>query len=149
MKAIVSDQLRRLAIIFVALALCTTLTAFLLTPPLHYRLASDPSLKGKGKDGECVDYAFALSSRLAARGIHGRLIFFKWRARNADLSASHVFVLYHPTENSEWIVDNETPHPRLVPPGSSPIQLVYLLSDNPSAPVDVELQEGLNRLSFF
>jgi hypothetical protein len=29
------------------------------------------------------------------------------------------------------------------------MQLVFLLSDKPSAPVEVQLQEGLNRLSFF
>ncbi len=45
--------------------------------PLHYQLASDPHLNGKGKDGECMDYALALSSRLAQHGIHGRLIFYR------------------------------------------------------------------------
>ena len=25
--------------------------------PLHYRLASDPAIHGKGKDGECMNYA--------------------------------------------------------------------------------------------
>jgi hypothetical protein len=30
--------------------------------PLHYQLASDPHLNGKGKDGECMDNALALSS---------------------------------------------------------------------------------------
>ena len=29
------------------------------------------------------------------------------------------------------------------------MQLVFLLSGDPSAPVDVELQDGLNHLSFF
>jgi hypothetical protein len=57
--------------------------------------------------------------------------------------------VYYPTENSEWIVDNETPHPKQVPVGSSPMQMIYLLSKDPSAPVDIELQDGLNHLSFF
>jgi hypothetical protein len=117
--------------------------------PLHYRLASDPALNGKGKDGHCMDYAIALSSKLSANGIHGQLIFFKWRIRNTRLSGSHVFVLYRLSNQTEWIVDNEVPHPKLVPTGATPVQLVFLLNNTPSAPVDVELQEGLNRLSYF
>jgi hypothetical protein len=46
-------------------------------------------------------------------------------------------------------VDNEIPEPKEVPPEASPKQLVFLLSGDPSAPVDVELQNGLNHLSFF
>jgi hypothetical protein len=149
MKFILSKALRNIVVILPALAACVTFTAFFQTPPLHYRLASDPSLNGKGKEGKCMDYALALSSRLAAKGIHGRLVFFKWRLRDSNLSDNHVFVMYHPTENSEWIVDNKTTHPRQVPVGASLMQLVFLLSDDPSAPVDVELQDGLNHTAFF
>jgi len=117
--------------------------------PLHYRLASDPAVHGKGKDGECMGYAVALSSKLAANGIHGRLVFYKWHIRNTDLTGSHVFVVYTLPDNSEWIVDNENDHPREVPAAASTMQLVYLLSSERSAPVDVQLQDGLNHLSFF
>jgi hypothetical protein len=119
--------------------------------PLHYQLASDPNLHGKGKDGECMDYALALSSRLAAHGIHGRLIFYRWHIRGTETEGSHVFVLYRLPDNSEWIVDNEIAHPREVPSDASLMQLVFLLStsDAESTPVDVELQDGLNHLSFF
>jgi hypothetical protein len=117
--------------------------------PLHYALASDPHLHGKGKDGECMDYALALSSRLAQYGIHGRLIFYRWHIRGTEAEGSHVFVLYHLADNSQWIVDNEIPHPRKVPADASLMQLVFLLSNSASAPVDVELQNGLNHLSFF
>jgi hypothetical protein len=57
--------------------------------------------------------------------------------------------LYRLPDNSEWIVDNEIPHPRKVPVDASLMQLVFLLSDTESAPVEVELQNGLNHLSFF
>jgi hypothetical protein len=117
--------------------------------PLHYRLASDPAIHGKGKDGECMDYAVALSSKLAANGIHGRLIFYRWHIRETGVAGSHVFVVYNLPDNSEWIVDNENDHPREVPTSASPMQLVYLLSSDKSAAVDVELQDGLNHLSFF
>jgi hypothetical protein len=117
--------------------------------PLHYRLASDPAIHGKGKDGECMDYAVALSSKLAANGIHGRLIFYRWHIRDTGVTGSHVFVVYTLPDNSEWIVDNENDHPREVPTGANPMQLVYLLSSDKSAAVDVELQDGLNHLSFF
>jgi hypothetical protein len=128
---------------------CLILNGFGLTQPLHYRLASDPTLKGKGKDGSCVDYASALSSKLSASGIHGRLIFYKWHIKNTQISGHHVFVVYHLSDQTEWIVDNEIPHPKLVPTNASSMQLVFLLGGTPSAPVDVELQEGLNRLSYF
>jgi len=62
---------------------------------------------------------------------------------------SHVFVMYHLPDNTKWIVDNEIPHPRSVPVDSSPMQMVFLLSNTRSAPVEVELQETLNRLSYF
>jgi len=117
--------------------------------PLHYRLASDPAIHGKGKDGECMDYAVALSSKLAANGIHGRLIFYRWHIRETGVTGSHVFVVYNLPDDSEWIVDNENDHPREVPTSASPMQLVYLLSSDKSAAVDVELQDGLNHLSFF
>jgi hypothetical protein len=117
--------------------------------PLHYQLASDPHLSGKGKDGECMDYALALSSRLAEHGIHGRLIFYRWHIRGTETEGSHVFVWYHLSDSSQWIVDNEIPHPRKVPAGASLMELVFLLGDTRPAPVDVELQNGLNHLSFF
>jgi hypothetical protein len=120
-----------------------------LAEPLHYKLASDPSIQGKGKDGECVDYALALSSILAAHGIHGRLIFYRWHLRDTGIAGSHVFVLYELPDKSRWIVDNENPHPKAVPAAMDPQQLVFLLSNAPEAPVDIELQDGLNHLSFF
>ena len=112
-------------------------------------LADDPTVKGKGRDGACMDYALALSSRLAANGIHGQLIFYRWHIRNTAITGSHVFVVYRLADGSEWIVDNEIPHPRRVPREASPMQLVFLLSNDQSAPVDVELQDGLNHLSYF
>ena len=135
--------------ILVCVVACIALTAFSVAEPLHYRLASDPSLRGKSKDGQCMDYAIALSSKLAAHGIHGQLIFYRWHIANSEIRGSHVFVMYHLPDNTEWIVDNEIPHPRPVPADSSPMQMVFRLSDTPSAPVEVELQEGLNRLSYF
>jgi predicted transglutaminase-like cysteine proteinase len=106
-------------------------------------------VKGKGEDGACMDYALALSSRLAANGIHGQLIFYRWHIRNTAIQGSHVFVVYRLPDDSEWIVDNEIPHPRQVPREANPMQLVFLLSGARSAPVDVELQDGLNHLSYF
>jgi hypothetical protein len=138
--------------IFVSLAsilLCLLLSAFPLGQPLHYQLASDPALKGKGKDGHCMDYAIALSSRLAAKGIHGQLIFYRWHIRNTPTNGSHVFVAYRVSDGTKWIVDNEIAHPKAVPVDASTMQLVYLLSGSESAPVEVKLQEGLNELSFF
>src|SRR6266403_2166367 len=64
-----------------------------------------------------------------------------------DQRGGHVFVMYHLPDNTKWIVDNEIPHPRSVPVDSSPMQMVFLLSNTRSAPVEVELQETLNRLS--
>jgi len=138
-----------LSIALAGLIFCLILNGFGLNQPLHYRLASDPALKGKGNDGHCMDYAIVLSSKLSASGIHGHLIFFKWHIRNTQFTGSHVFVVYHLSDQTEWIVDNEIPHPKLVPTDALPMQLVFLLSNTPSAPVDVELQEGLNRLSYF
>ena len=135
--------------IIVCIAGCIVLSAFSFAEPLHYQLASDPSVRGKAKDGECMDYAIALSSRLAAHGIHGQLIFYRWHIANTDVRGSHVFVMYHLPDNTKWIVDNQLPHPRPVPGDSSLMQMVFLLSNTPSAPVEVELQDQLNRLSYF
>jgi hypothetical protein len=143
-----------LIILLICLIPYIPLSASSPTKGLHYELASDPSLQGKGKDGECMDYALALSSRLAAHGIHGRLIFYRWHVRGSSAEGSHVFVLYHLADETQWIVDNEIPHPRQVPADASLMQMVFLLSDTAftdtaSAAVDVELQNGLNHLSFF
>jgi hypothetical protein len=138
--------------VFVSIAFllpCLVLSPFPLAEPLHYRIASDVSLRGKGKEGQCMDYAIALSSRLASNGIHGRLIFYRWHIRDTATEGSHVFVLYHLPNGSDWIVDNELQHPKAVPVDASPMQLVYLLSGSEPAPVEVKLQEGLNELSFF
>jgi hypothetical protein len=125
------------------------LVVFCLSESLPQGVAEDPTIKGKGKDGACMDYALALSSRLAASGIHGQLIFYRWHIRNTAVEGSHVFVVYRLPDDSEWIVDNEIPHPKRVPREASPMQLVFLLSDAQSSPVDVELQDGLNHLSYF
>jgi hypothetical protein len=125
------------------------LSAFPLSRPLHYRIASDPTLKGKGKDEQCMDYAIALSSRLASNGIHGQLIFYRWHIQNTPATGSHVFVTYRLPDGTKWIVDNELPHPKAVPVDANPMELVFLLSGSASAPVEVKLQEGLNKLSFF
>ena len=135
--------------ILVCVVACVALSAFSVAEPLHYRLASDPTLRGKSEDGQCMDYAIALSSRLAAHGIHGQLIFYRWHIANSDIRGSHVFVVYYLPDKTEWIVDNEIPHPQPVPVDSSPMQMVFLLSNTQSAPVEVELQEGLYRLSYF
>jgi hypothetical protein len=42
------------------------LIAFCLGESLPDGIADNPTVKGKGKDGECIDYAFALSSRLGS-----------------------------------------------------------------------------------
>jgi hypothetical protein len=125
------------------------LASFALSKLLPNRIAEDPAIKGKGKDGQCMDYALAVSSKLAANGIHGQLIFYRWHIRNTPITGSHVFVVYRLPDDSEWIVDNEVPHPKRVPREASPRQLVFLLSGDPSAPVDVELQDSLNHLSYF
>ncbi len=124
-------------------------TSFALSEPLSCMIADDPTIKGKGKDGQCMDYAIAVSSKLAANGIHGHLIFYRWHIRDTPITGSHVLVMFRLPDDSEWIVDNEIPHPRKVPREASPMQLVFLLSGDPSAPVDVELQDGLNHLSYF
>ena len=123
--------------------------SFALSEPVANQIAEDPTIKGKGQDGACFDYAIAVSSKLAAHGIHGRLIFYRWHIRTTDITGSHVFVVYHLADGSEWIVDNEIAAPKKVPDDATPMQLVFLLSSDPSAPVDVELENGLNHLSFF
>jgi hypothetical protein len=143
-----------LIVLLICLIPYVPLSASSPTKAFHYELASDPSLHGKGKDGECMDYALALSSRLASHGIHGRLIFYRWHIRGSSAEGSHVFVLYHLADDTHWIVDNEIPHPRKIPAEASLMQMVFLLSDTAfsdteSAPVEVELQNGLNHLSFF
>jgi hypothetical protein len=141
----------RYAILIILIAVVGYLASasFALSEPVASQIAEDPTIRGKGKDGACMDYAVALSSKLEANGIHGRLIFYRWHIRNTAIAGSHVFVVYHLADGSEWIVDNEIPEPKQVPPEASPLQLVFLLSGDPSAPVDVELQNGLNSLSFF
>jgi hypothetical protein len=123
--------------------------SFALSEPVANQIAEDPMIKGKGKDGACMDYAVALSSKLAANGIHGRLIFYRWHIRSTDITGSHVFVVYHLADGSKWIVDNEISAPKKVPDDATPMQLVFLLSGDPSAPVDVDLENSLNHLSFF
>src|ERR1700751_4107703 len=111
------------------------LSCFAQSEPLPSTIADDPTIKGKGQDGQCMDYAIAVSSRLAANGIHGQLIFYRWHIQHTSLTGSHVFVVYRLPNDSEWIVDNEIPHPKRVPSEASPMQLVFLLSGNASAPV--------------
>jgi hypothetical protein len=57
--------------------------------------------------------------------------------------------MYHLPDKTEWIVDNEMLHPKAVPPEASLLQRVFLLSDTQSAPVEVELQDGLNHSRYF
>jgi hypothetical protein len=135
--------------IFSVVTFHALLTFCALGAPLDYAIADDVTVKGKGQDGECMDYALSLSSRLAANGIHGRLIFYRWHIRNTSITGSHVLVQYRLPNGSDWIVDNEIAHPKRVPAEATPMQLVFLLSGDASAPVDVELQEGLNHLSYF
>ena len=135
--------------IFSAVIFHTLLTFCALAAPASYTIADDPTVKGNGQDGGCIDYALSLSSRLAANGIHGRLIFCRWDIRNASITGSHVLVENRLPSGSGWILDNEIPHPQRVPAKATPMQLVFLLSGDASAPVDVELQEGLNHLSYF
>ena len=138
-----------LLIIFVLVLGLFLVASFGLSEPLANRIAEDPSVKGNGKDDKCMDYALAVSSKLAANRIHGRLIFYRWHIRNTPITGSHVFVVYYSSDGSEWIVDNESPRHKEVPRKASPMQLVFILSGDPSAPVDVELQDGLNHLSYF
>jgi hypothetical protein len=138
-----------IVIILASVAGYFLLASFAVSELLPNRIAEDPTIKGKGNDGQCMDYALAISSKLAANGIHGQLIFYRWHIRNTPITGSHIFVVYRLSDGSEWIVDNEVPHPKKVPREASPRQLVFLLSGDPSAPVDIELQDGLNHLSYF
>lgn len=142
MKTIVS-------LMVVALTPWLMLSTFSSGEPLHYQLASDPTIAGKGKDGQCMDYAIALSSKLTAKGIHGQLVFYRWHIRGTQVEGSHVFVLYRLPDNTEWIVDNEISHPKAVPVDASLLQLVFLLSSAQSPAVEVDLQDALNHLSYF
>lgn len=135
--------------IFSAVTFHALLTFCALGAPLDYAIADDVTVKGKGQDGECMDYALSLSSRLAANGIHGRLIFYRWDVRNASITGSHVLVENRLPSGSGWILDNEIPHPKRVPAKATPMQLFFQLSSDASAPVDVELQDGPNQLRYF
>ena len=70
---------------------------------------------------------------VTANGIHGHLIFYRWHIRNTSMEGNHVFVVYRLADDSEWIVDNESPHLRKVSREASPMQLVFLLTDDKSA----------------
>jgi hypothetical protein len=135
--------------IFSAVTFHALLAFCALGAPANCAIVDDATVKGKGRDGGCMDYALSLSSRLAANGIHGRLIFYRWHMRNTSLTGSHVLVEYRLPNGTKWIVDNEIPFPKRVPAEATPMQLVFLLSGDVSAPVDVELQDGLNHLSYF
>lgn len=99
-----------------------------------------------GREGECFDYAVALSSRLSAKGFHGRLIFYRWHIRNTAISGKHVIVSYDVQDGSRWVVDNEHA-PKQVAKSASPEQLIFLLAGD--APADISLPDELNRLSYF
>jgi hypothetical protein len=139
----------RITIILGCIVVYFLLVAFCLSQSPHPGVADDPSLQGKGKDGASMDYASALSFTLPANGIHDQLTFHRWRIHNAAVQGGHVFVVYRLPDESEWIVDNEIPPPRKVPKEANPLQLVFLLGNGWSAPVDVELQDRLNHLSYF
>ena len=55
-----------IAIILGGIVAYFLLIAFCLGESLPDGIADNPTVKGKGKDGECIDYAFALSSRLGS-----------------------------------------------------------------------------------
>ena len=123
------------------------LVAFCLSELRPRGIADDPTVKGKGQNSESLDYALALSSKLAAEGIHGRLIFHRWHIRNTTIEGSHIFLVYRLSD--AWIIDDEISHPRRVPSEASAMRLFFLLTSTPSAPVDVELEDGLNHVSYF
>jgi hypothetical protein len=116
-----------ITIVLGCIVLYFLLVAFCSSESLNPGVADNPILKGKGKDGACMDYALAPSSRLTVNGIH--LIFYRWHIRNTAIQASHVFVAYRLPDESEWIVENEIPHPRKVPREANPRQLVFLLGN--------------------
>ena len=69
--------------------------------------------------------------KTSPNGIHGQLIFYRWHIRNTPITGSHVFVVYRLPDGSEWIVDNESPEPKKVPPDASPMQLVFSVKRRP------------------
>jgi len=96
-----------------------------------------------------MDYALALSSRLAEHGIHGRLIFYRWHIRGTETDGSHVFVFVSPppitvsgSSITRFRIREKFPRCESNGPCLS-------FGDTKAAPVDVELQNGLNHLSFF
>src|SRR5260370_9118485 len=89
-------------------------TSFALSEPLSFMIADDPTIKGKGKDGQCMDYAIAVSGKLAANGIHGHLIFYRWHIRNTPITGRHALVMFRLPHHSDYIVNNEIYHPRKV-----------------------------------
>jgi hypothetical protein len=89
----------------------------------------------------CVFPCLALTGLSPSAPLHYRLA--------SDPKGSHVFVKYHLPDKTEWIVDNEIPHSKTAPVNASPLDLIFLLSNAKSAPVDVELKEGLNHLGYF
>jgi hypothetical protein len=135
--------------IFSAVTFHALLPFCALGAPASYTMADDPTVTEKGRDGECIDYTLSLCPRRAANGIHGRLIFYHWDIRNASITGSHVLVENRLPSGSERIVDNEILDPKRVPAEATPMQLLFQLSGDASAPVDVELQDGLNHLSYF
>jgi len=135
--------------IFSAVTFHALLTFCVLGAPASYTIADDPTVKGNGRDSGCIDYALSLSSRLAANGNHGRLIFYRWDIRTASITGSHVLVEARLPSGSGWILDNGIPHPKRVPVKATPMQLFFQFSGDASAPVDVELQDGPNHLSYF
>jgi hypothetical protein len=135
--------------IFSALTFHALLTFCALGAPASYTIADDATVKGNGRDGGCIDHALSLSSRLTANGSNGRLIFYRWDIRNASITGSHVLVEDRLPSGSGWILDNEIPHPKRVPAKATSMQLFFQLSGDASAPVDVELQDGPNHLSYF
>ena len=59
---------KRYAILIILAAVVgySLLDSFALSELLPNRIAEDPTIKGKGNDGQCMDYALAVSSKLAA-----------------------------------------------------------------------------------
>lgn len=125
------------------------LASFALSEPLPNRIAEDPTIRGKGKDGECMDYAIAVSSKLAPTEFTANLS--STAGTSAILQLPVVMSLwctvYRTVANGSWTTKVQSLK------RSRPMRVrcssCFLLSGDPSAPVDVELQNGLNHLSFF
>jgi hypothetical protein len=125
------------------------LASFELGGSLPNRIAEDPTIRGKGKDGECMDYAmrFPRDSPPTA--------FTANSSSTAGISAilqlpaimSLWCTVYRMVVSGSWTTRFHSL--KRVPPDATPMQLVFLLGDDPSAPVDFELQNGLNHLSYF